>query len=64
MALYVFGEETEKRIQAYWFVFVCASGVTVGLKNWLRLSFAVEHSSLDDGLGRIKAFYYRHAKKE
>ncbi|GMY10193.1 nicotianamine aminotransferase 1-like, partial [Fagus crenata] len=40
------------------------SGITVGLKNWLRISFAIEHSSLEDGLGRIKAFYHRHAKKE
>ncbi|XP_062153625.1 probable aminotransferase TAT2 [Alnus glutinosa] len=39
-------------------------GITVGLKNWLRISFAVEQSSLDDALVRIKAFYYRHAKKE
>jgi tyrosine aminotransferase len=39
-------------------------GIAVGLKNWLRISFAVEHSLLDDALGRIKAFYYRHAKKE
>ncbi|GMY39508.1 nicotianamine aminotransferase 1-like [Fagus crenata] len=39
-------------------------GITVGLKNWLRISFAIEHSSLEDGLGRIKAFYHRHAKKE
>ncbi|XP_041009204.1 nicotianamine aminotransferase 1-like [Juglans microcarpa x Juglans regia] len=39
-------------------------GVTVGLKNWLRISTAVEYSSLDDGLRRIKAFYHRHAKKE
>jgi tyrosine aminotransferase len=39
-------------------------GITVGLKNWLRISFAIEHSSLEDGLGRIKAFYHRHAKKK
>ena len=39
-------------------------GVTVGLKNCLRITFAVEHSALEDGLGRIKAFYHRHAKKE
>uniref|UniRef100_A0A2N9I767 Aminotransferase class I/classII large domain-containing protein n=1 Tax=Fagus sylvatica TaxID=28930 RepID=A0A2N9I767_FAGSY len=39
-------------------------GITVGLKNWLRISTAIEHSSLEDGLGRIKAFYHRHAKKE
>ncbi|KAK6157174.1 hypothetical protein DH2020_011422 [Rehmannia glutinosa] len=39
-------------------------GVAVGLKNWLRVTFAIEPSSLDDGLGRIKAFYHRHAKKQ
>jgi len=39
-------------------------GIALGLKNWLRISFAVEHSLLDDALGRIKAFYNRHAKKE
>lgn len=43
---------------------ICASGVAVGLKNWLRISTAVEFSSLDDGLRRIKTFYDRHAKKE
>ncbi|XP_004303107.1 PREDICTED: S-alkyl-thiohydroximate lyase SUR1-like [Fragaria vesca subsp. vesca] len=39
-------------------------GVTVGLKNWLRITFACDHSSLEDGLGRIKGFCERHAKKE
>lgn len=39
------------------------AGVAVGLKNWLRVTFAIEPSSLDDGLARIKAFYQRHAKK-
>lgn len=38
-------------------------GVTVGLKNWLRVTFAVEYSSLEDGLGRLKSFCQRHAKK-
>ncbi|KAJ6419021.1 hypothetical protein OIU84_029179 [Salix udensis] len=38
-------------------------GVTVGLKNWLRMTFAVEYSSLEDGLGRLKSFCQRHAKK-
>ncbi|KAF8043333.1 hypothetical protein BT93_A1620 [Corymbia citriodora subsp. variegata] len=37
-------------------------GIVVGMKNWLRITFAVEPSSLEDGLGRIKAFYERHAK--
>ncbi|KAL6286468.1 hypothetical protein ACE6H2_010858 [Prunus campanulata] len=39
-------------------------GVTVGLKNWLRITFAVELPVLEDGLQRIKAFYQRHAKKQ
>ncbi|CAK9168544.1 unnamed protein product, partial [Ilex paraguariensis] len=39
-------------------------GVAVGLKNWLRITFAIEPSSLKEGLERIKAFYQRHAKKQ
>ncbi|XP_020415547.1 probable aminotransferase TAT2 [Prunus persica] len=39
-------------------------GVTVGLKNWLRITSAVELPVLEDGLQRIKAFYQRHAKKQ
>ncbi|XP_073026697.1 tyrosine aminotransferase-like isoform X1 [Primulina eburnea] len=39
-------------------------GVAVGLKNWLRITFAVEPSYLDDGFRRIKAFHQRHAKKQ
>ncbi|KAL5573564.1 hypothetical protein UlMin_023161 [Ulmus minor] len=38
-------------------------GFVVGLKNWLRITFAIDPASLDDGLRRIKAFYKRHAKK-
>ncbi|CAA7410183.1 unnamed protein product [Spirodela intermedia] len=37
-------------------------GSTVGLPNWLRITFAVEPSSLEDGLLRLKAFCRRHAK--
>ncbi|KAL8468778.1 hypothetical protein ACS0TY_031827 [Phlomoides rotata] len=36
-------------------------GSVLGLKNWLRLSFAVELASLEDGLERIKAFCLRHS---
>ncbi|KAI8006825.1 Nicotianamine aminotransferase 1 [Camellia lanceoleosa] len=43
---------------------VVLPGVAVGMKNWLRVTFAVESSSLEDGLGRIKAFCLRHAKKQ
>ncbi|XP_048327274.2 tyrosine aminotransferase-like isoform X1 [Ziziphus jujuba] len=39
-------------------------GIAVGMKNWLRLTFAIEPSLLEDGLGRIKAFCLRHAKKQ
>jgi len=39
-------------------------GVALGMKNWLRITFAVEPSALEDGLGRIKAFCQRHAKKQ
>ncbi|KAA8524330.1 hypothetical protein F0562_010753 [Nyssa sinensis] len=38
-------------------------GIAVGLKNWVRITFAIEPSSLEDGLGRIKEFYLRNAKK-
>ncbi|KAH7845042.1 hypothetical protein Vadar_034557 [Vaccinium darrowii] len=43
---------------------VVLPGFAVGLKNWLRVTFSVEPSLLEDGLGRIKAFYSRHAKKK
>ncbi|CDP15859.1 unnamed protein product [Coffea canephora] len=39
-------------------------GLAVGLKNWLRITYSVEPSALDDGLNRIKAFCLRHAKKQ
>ncbi|KAK6241717.1 Aminotransferase [Theobroma cacao] len=39
-------------------------GVAVGLKNWLRITFAVEPSTLEEGLGRIKTFYNRHMKQQ
>ncbi|VFQ92855.1 unnamed protein product [Cuscuta campestris] len=38
-------------------------GFGVGLKNWLRISFAIEPLSLEDGLGRLQVFCQRHAKK-
>ncbi|KAF3444081.1 hypothetical protein FNV43_RR13771 [Rhamnella rubrinervis] len=41
---------------------VVLPGTAVGLKNWLRITFAIEPSFLEDGIGRIKAFYIRHAK--
>ncbi|KMT11372.1 hypothetical protein BVRB_5g107030 [Beta vulgaris subsp. vulgaris] len=36
-------------------------GVTVGAKNWLRITFALEPTTLEDGLERLKAFCQRHA---
>ncbi|GAB4859579.1 Nicotianamine aminotransferase 1 [Ancistrocladus abbreviatus] len=42
---------------------IALPGVAVGLKNWLRLTFALDPSALKEGLGRIKTFYLRHAKK-
>ncbi|GFS34808.1 tyrosine transaminase family protein [Actinidia rufa] len=38
-------------------------GVALGLKNWLRITFAIELSSLEDGLARFSAFCSRHSKK-
>ncbi|KGN46973.1 tyrosine aminotransferase [Cucumis sativus] len=37
-------------------------GLAVGMKNWLRFSFGMERSSIEDGVARMKAFYKRHAK--
>ncbi|KAJ6371722.1 hypothetical protein OIU77_002107 [Salix suchowensis] len=34
----------------------------VGMKNFLRITFAIEPSVLEIGLERLKAFYERHAK--
>ncbi|XP_071691332.1 probable aminotransferase TAT2 [Rutidosis leptorrhynchoides] len=38
-------------------------GISVGLKNWLRVTFAIEPTSLKDGIYRFRAFCIRHAKK-
>lgn len=38
-------------------------GTCVGMKNWLRITFAIEPTSLQDGLRRMKAFCHRHAKQ-
>ncbi|XP_020265234.1 nicotianamine aminotransferase A-like [Asparagus officinalis] len=37
-------------------------GITVGLRNWLRITFAVDLSSLSVGLDRLKSFCLRHAR--
>ncbi|XP_058095809.1 tyrosine aminotransferase-like [Magnolia sinica] len=39
-------------------------GCAVGLKNWLRITFAIDATSLEDGLGRLKSFCQRHMKKQ
>nr|URX65374.1 tyrosine aminotransferase [Gymnema sylvestre] len=38
-------------------------GLAVGLKNWLRITFATDPTSLEEGLGRLKSFCQRHSKK-
>ncbi|CAI9089342.1 OLC1v1023904C1 [Oldenlandia corymbosa var. corymbosa] len=37
--------------------------VLPGVKNWLRISFVVEPTILEDGLNRLKTFCERHAMK-
>lgn len=36
-------------------------GLTVGLKNWVRVTFAAEPSSLEEALDRVKSFSIRHS---
>lgn len=38
-------------------------GVVVGLKNWIRITFAVEPSSLEEALERVKSFCMRHSSQ-
>ncbi|KAK9052124.1 hypothetical protein SSX86_028752 [Deinandra increscens subsp. villosa] len=37
-------------------------GVSVGLRNWLRVTFAIDQSYLEDGIKRLKSFCERHSK--
>ncbi|CAF1896644.1 hypothetical protein HID58_046383 [Brassica napus] len=39
-------------------------GTAVGLKNWLRITFAADASSIEEAFKRIKYFYLRHAKTQ
>lgn len=39
-------------------------GSVIDMTNWLRISFAVEPSTLEEGLQRIKAFCRRNAKEQ
>ncbi|CAL4980761.1 unnamed protein product [Urochloa decumbens] len=41
---------------------VVLPGCAVGYKNWLRITFAIDPSSLEDGLDRLKSFCLRHSK--
>uniref|UniRef100_A0A0E0MGA5 Aminotransferase class I/classII large domain-containing protein n=1 Tax=Oryza punctata TaxID=4537 RepID=A0A0E0MGA5_ORYPU len=41
---------------------VLLPGFAVGYKNWLRITFAIEPSSLEDGIDRLKSFCSRHSK--
>ncbi|KAK9150239.1 hypothetical protein Syun_008548 [Stephania yunnanensis] len=43
---------------------VVLPGSAVGITNWLRVTFAIDPSSLADGLKRMKTFCKRHAKKQ
>lgn len=38
-------------------------GIAVGMKNWLRITFAVDPSALSEGLDRLASFCLRHAIK-
>ncbi|KAL1206595.1 putative aminotransferase TAT2 [Cardamine amara subsp. amara] len=39
-------------------------GTAVGLKNWLRITFAADAASIEEAFKRIKCFYLRHAKTQ
>ncbi|CAH9104476.1 unnamed protein product [Cuscuta epithymum] len=39
-------------------------GLAVGLKNWVRITFAAEPSFLEEALDRIKSFARRHSYEE
>ncbi|KAL2944415.1 putative aminotransferase TAT2 [Bienertia sinuspersici] len=40
---------------------VILPGVAVGMKDWLRITFAVEPASLEEAIRRINSFCHRHA---
>ncbi|KAI3736098.1 hypothetical protein L6452_15631 [Arctium lappa] len=42
---------------------VILPGICVGYESWLRITFAIDLSSLQDGIKRLKAFCERHSKK-
>jgi hypothetical protein len=51
-------------LKVFPFFGIFPSGVAVGMENWLRITFGIDPSALEDGFGRIKAFCERHAKKQ
>ncbi|XP_062218893.1 nicotianamine aminotransferase 1-like [Phragmites australis] len=42
---------------------ILCPGSVLGMQNWVRITFAIDSSSLLDGLERIKSFCQRHKKK-
>ncbi|RLN08143.1 nicotianamine aminotransferase A-like [Panicum miliaceum] len=42
---------------------ILCPGSVLGMENWVRITFAIDSSSLLDGLERIKSFCQRHKKK-
>jgi tyrosine aminotransferase len=40
------------------------TGSALGLKNWVRITFAIDIPSLVDAFERIKSFCQRHGKLE
>lgn len=43
---------------------VILPGSAVGWTNWLRITFAIDPSSLEEGLQRLRSFCLKHAKKQ
>ncbi|CAN0896777.1 Tyrosine aminotransferase [Linum grandiflorum] len=41
---------------------IALPGLVVGMKNWLRITFATDPTALEEGLDRMNAFCERHAK--
>lgn len=40
----------------------CSTGSSLGIKNWIRMSFAVSPSMLEEAWDRIESFCKQHAK--
>ena len=47
---------------ANWKHFMVHAGSGLEMKNWLRISIAVDPPLLEDGLERVKPFCLRHVK--